>query len=464
MYYRLNDEYELRGWNLLPFGLCDSRNGQIAFMSKENYMLLYHCDGIHDISRDSLSRSESDFLDSMISDSIVSEISEPSEINSEQKYIKYDSRLIKAVQWSITGKCNFKCRHCFMSAPHAKLGELSHDDCIRIIHELASCGIRQVSFTGGEPLIRKDFFELVDELIKNKIILNGIYSNGKLVTDELLDKLEERGLHPVIHMSFDGVGWHDWLRGIPGAEEMALDAFRLCRERGFETTAEMCIHRNNVHTFRETMKLLGELGVSHLKVNGASPMGEWAERSELTLSRKELNNTFLEYVRQFFEEGMPIGLFLAGCFACDKNSVQYGIPNFKYVMDCDCGNKSVCGHARNSLYISPEGFALPCMIIANTGLRNEFPNILEVPLGDILKDSFYMKIIDIRMSDYLERNPDCLKCEYKNLCGAGCRGFAIGNGSTDYLAVDEDTCYFFTEGYHNKVKAVADETITKLHI
>lgn len=78
-------------------------------------------------------------------------------ISKEQKYKKYDSRFIKKVHWSMTGRCNYKCRHCLISAPHAKLGELSHDECMKIIRELASCGIRQLSVTGGEPLARADF-------------------------------------------------------------------------------------------------------------------------------------------------------------------------------------------------------------------------------------------------------------------------------------------------------------------
>ena len=50
LYYRLNSGYELRGWELLPFALCDSRNSNVSFMRKNLFLLLYHCDGLHDIS------------------------------------------------------------------------------------------------------------------------------------------------------------------------------------------------------------------------------------------------------------------------------------------------------------------------------------------------------------------------------------------------------------------------------
>ena len=90
--------------------------------------------------------------------------------------------------------------------------------------------------------------------------------------------------------------------------------------------------------------------------------------------------------------------------------------------------------------------------------------MLEVPLKSILTESLCMKMMDIRLEDYLAHNPDCLKCEYMNQCGAGCRGLAIGEGTADYFAVDEETCYFFKGGYPDKVKAVADEAINKLHV
>ena len=90
-------------------------------------------------------------------------------------------------------------------------------------------------------------------LLQRGIRITTIYSNGKLVTDKLLDELEQRGIYPEFNMSFDGVGHHDWLRGIPGAEEAVKEAFVRCRKRGFPTAAEMCIHEDNKHTLRESV-------------------------------------------------------------------------------------------------------------------------------------------------------------------------------------------------------------------
>ena len=77
-----------------------------------------------------------------------------------------------------------------MSAPEAKLGELSHETIMNIIRQIDECGITQVSLTGGEPLIRRGFEEIVRELTKRKIRITQIYSSGFLVNEKLLDMLE----------------------------------------------------------------------------------------------------------------------------------------------------------------------------------------------------------------------------------------------------------------------------------
>lgn len=460
MYYRLNEQYELRGWELLPFALVERATGTVTFMRKDRFRILWRCDGLHEISREDLSGEERGFLDDFLEKRIVAEVSVPCGLSGGQKYIKYDSRFIRSAQWAITGKCNFRCRHCYLSAPEGKLGELPHDDCMRIVRELASCGIRQVTLTGGEPLIRQDFWEIVDELRGNGIVFTGIMTNGGLVTEDFLIRLEERGLRPAISISFDGVGWHDWLRGVPGAEKMAVDAFRRCQKRGFPTMAEMCVHRKNIDSFPETLRLLGECGVSALKVNGVEPVGEWAQSAEdLTLSLRELNDVYLEYIGRFYEAGMPLTLMLDSLFVGKKRSTDYVIPFWKPDTGRGCEREQLCGHARNFLFISPDGYTLPCAMLANTGICGDFPNLCRTSLREILSDSFYMRMLDLRMKEYLEHNPKCADCRYKVHCRSGCRGFAIGAEGRDYLAVDESACLRFQEGYYDRVRAAADAAI-----
>lgn len=167
-----------------------------------------------------------------------------------QEYKCYPGIHKHSVQWSITGRCNYQCRHCFMSAPDYHGEDLSLVQCVRIMDELVENGVYNVSLTGGEPLVNPRFYEILDAMQERGLILDTIYSNGELVDGALLDELERRGMRPVFHMSFDGVRWHDWLRGVEGAEEAVVRTFQLLRERGYQTSSSMCLHRHNIGDLR----------------------------------------------------------------------------------------------------------------------------------------------------------------------------------------------------------------------
>ena len=84
---------------------------------------------------------------------------------------------------------------------------------------------------------------VVDALGERGIAIEGIKTNGWLLDEAFLDGLDARGVRPRFQLSFDGVGCHDFLRGVPGAEERTVRAIGMLRERGHEVTAALCLHR-----------------------------------------------------------------------------------------------------------------------------------------------------------------------------------------------------------------------------
>ena len=465
MYYRVKDNFLLRGWKLLPFALYDSDSHKTHFFDKKTFLVILKCGGERDFEVQKLPPEDQNRLEGLLKRGIVEKMYRPRKLNKKQEYKFFPSRYIAQAQWSITGRCNYKCKHCFMSAPEAKFGELCLDEIKKIVNGLKKCGIYNVSLTGGEPLVRNDFFEIVDELSKADINILSIYTNGRLITADLLEKISSRGLRPKIHMSYDGKDFHDWIRGVAGAQEAVVNAFKICQKMGFETTAQMCIHKKNKDAFCETMLELAKLGCKRLKVSPAVSVGNWSKiSSEYALSTKQVYDCYLEYIRQFFENKMPISLMLDGCFLCEKKSVRYSIPYTKHSNRVDYLQRSICGHARNSLYISPKGYVLPCVVLSNTTFKNKFAKIPNTKLEEILNDSYYMKVIDYRLKDYFEHNSECANCEHRLACGGGCRGLAVANGGLDYFSKDLAACFFFKNLYHEKVKSVAETAIKKLNI
>lgn len=453
MYYRLRENFLLRGYERLPYAVINTHTGAANFIGPEVFTALELCNGKIDVSMPVIPESVREYIKLAENAGIITPCEYPSAINHKQEYKFYHARYIRHAHFSITGKCNYRCKHCYMSAPDAKMGELNHDTIMNIINQLGDCGIMNVSLTGGEPLVRDDFLDIVDALLERDINITQIYSNGALVNEKLLRELDKRNIHPEFNMSYDGAGWHDWLRGINGAEKIVDDAFKLCRDMGFKTGSEMCLHQHNKHTLRESIKHLGSLGVSSLKVNPVSNTGEWAKNNfGQAINFKELFALYLAYIPEYYQDNMPLSIMLGGLFAARMNEPDYfDIPVFK--PDIDPEIFCICGHARLVMYISPEGRILPCMALAgmSDNIQNKFPVITQKSLPECLNNSFYMNFINTRASEYLALNQICGECRYSRHCFGGCRADALEHDPNNFMSKSPGTCEIFRGGWVDKV-------------
>lgn len=449
--YILSPAYCLRGWKLLPFGITQARGTNTEFVDKETYALMLDCDGETLIDYDALSEKQKAWYDFWEEQNVIQRCTEKKHLLPYQEYKAYDCRYKSSISWSITGKCNYSCRHCFMSAPHALTGEPSYEQLMTMLDSFERCGIRGIGLTGGEPLIRPDFWQLVDEIRKRDMFITTIYSNGKLVDDRFIEELEKRDLHPVVQLSFDGVGHHDWMRGVKGAEQIAVDAFRRCQKHGIRTSASMALCRESAPSIRETVKLLASVGCSSFKINNASPQGEWKNEPEHYLTDAEANQIYLDYIPYFFEDGAPLSLVLEGLFHYNtEEKVEQGMYE-KWIPEANFADAPMCAVVRRSMYVSPEGNVLPCMSLVATPIEKEFPNLLTQPLEEILDDpSHYMSVINFRIQDFMDHNPECRECEYREACCGGCRATALITSPDDYLAKDMKACEYFKGGWKKR--------------
>ena len=461
LYLRPKEQYELRGWEKLPYALVNRRALSPAFMKRAEFDALRLCSGRVDLDMGIIPAQQRQLALRFEQLGIVERCEPGAGIEPSQEYRLYPARYIRTAHWSVTGRCNYRCRHCYMSAPDAKLGELGHESVMEIVRQLGECGVRSVTLTGGEPLVRRDFMEIVDALLERGIVIPTIYSNGRLVTDALLDALEARGIRPEFNMSYDGPGYHDWLRGVPGAEGYAEAAFLRCRDRGFPTGAELCIFGANKGSLRESVRRLAGWGCRSLKVNPVGNVGAWKEGGYgLAIDMRELFGLYLDYIPQYYEDGLPLTIQLGGFFsASPRRPEQYEIPLMR-----PCGepeSSCICGHARVVMYISAEGRALPCMALSGMELQKEFPLITEQGLAKCLSDSRYMRFIDTRVSEYLERNTECADCEYAHTCAGGCRASALESEPGALFGPDPYACELFRGGWAPKIRAAAEAAIAK---
>ena len=458
MFYRLNEKLLLRGWEKLPYAVIEKGVTRPLFITATEMQALQMCNGLIDLSLPLVPQAVRDMLPMLVERGVIIPCRRGETINPEQEYRLYPARYIRTAHWSITGHCNYRCKHCYMSAPDAKFGELSHEQVMDVVQQLIDCGVREVSLTGGEPLVRRDFLDIVDALLAGGVHITTIYSNGRLVTDKLLDELAARGIHPEFNMSFDGVdGWHDWLRGIDGAGRIAEEAFRRCRDKGFPTGAEMCIHQGNKHTLRATVRYLAGLGCQSLKTTPISNVGAWKENGYgESISVDELYHLYYDYIPHYYADGMPLALQLGGFFMADPDEPdRYDLPSLKSCRKPEA--TCVCGHARMVMYISAEGRTLPCMALSGMDIQEDFPLITEVGLSRCITDSRYMRLLDTRASEVLAHNEECRTCPHALQCLGGCRASALETSPTDILAPDRAVCAIFKGGWIEKVTALMKE-------
>ena len=455
-FYRLIPDVQLRGWQKLPYALVNRGLGEVSFLNETVFRYISLLNGLCDISLNLVPQKVRDIASEGVKQGWLEKLDAPAPLNPDQEYRVYDNRFIRTIHWSITGKCNYRCKHCYMSAPQAKLGELPHETIMDIIQQMADCGVINVTLTGGEPLVRSDFWEIVDALQKHKIGISQIYSNGKLVNEELLNGLLERGLRPEFNMSYDGdEGWHDWMRGIPDAGKIVLDAFDLCHAKGFPTGAEMCLHKGNLHLLRQSLNTLAAHHVGSCKVNPVSDTELWLRfGKDYSVSLAEILEAYLAYVPHFFEDGMPVSLMLGGFFYCGKGEDVWEIPLQKYDNSDQCLRQTVCGHARRVMYLSPEGRMLPCMALSGMDIQKEYPLITEIGLRKGMSQSKYMELIDTRVATFFEKTPECGKCEYAKVCAGGCRASGLADDPNNVFAPDRAACAIFRDGYGLRLEAV----------
>lgn len=459
MRYVLDERFVLRGWNKLPYALLDQHINRAIFVNRDEFKLLLQLNGKQDIDEILKDEAKKKIIDILESENAIHK-AEPGETR-DLYYQFYPAMYKRSVHWSITGRCNYHCKHCFQLAPDGVLGEPSLEQCLDLIRQFDECGIRDVSLTGGEPLIREDFFDIVDEIVCRGMRVTTIYSNGKLVTHDFLEKLKEHKIHPAFQISFDGVDWHDWMRGVEGAEQIALDAIKLLHDNGYGVSSSMCLCKENVGTIRETVKKLAEVGCRGLKLQCTSPEGAWEHEKEHHLTTEEAFQAYLDYLPLYKEDGCPLGLQMEGFFSYNSERDSYSIPAEKNVQEEKLDDLTPCEVITNSLYVAPHGAVVPCMSMGGKEVEKQFPNVFEMPLKDILTDSSYTDIITKSMRYMLDSQEECRNCPHRCACCGGCRAFAVAARPDNYFAPDPVSCIMHKNGWIEKLHQVADKLWTR---
>lgn len=177
------------------------------------------------------------------------------------------------VIWNLVRRCNLTCKHCYsISADKDFAGELSTDEVFRTLDDLKAARVPAVILSGGEPLLRRDIFEIGRRAGEMGFYV-GLSSNGTLVNAANVEAIAETGFD-YVGISLDGLrATHDIFRRKAGAFDAALAGMRLCKAAGAKVGMRFTLAQENAHDLPALLDLMEDEGIdkfylSHLNYAG----------------------------------------------------------------------------------------------------------------------------------------------------------------------------------------------------
>ena len=374
--------------------------------------------------------------------------------------------------WEITQSCDLACKHCRAAAqPIAHPDELTNAEAKNLIDQIAEMHIPIFVFTGGDPLKRKDVFELIRYAADKGVQVAVTPSATPLLTREAMFKLKEAGLVR-LGISLDGSTpeIHDTFRGLPGAWARTIQAIEWANEAGIPIQVHTTISRHNAKDLDNLCALFEKLAIVMWNVFFLVPVGR-GQLGDL-LSGEEFEDVFgkiyelshrvsfqiktteaMHYRRYLLQHNLEERRIGHG----HGQGQGLGHPGSGAAAAYEPGAPTADAKTRTASWATRrvndgKGF----MFISHVG--NVYPsgflpihagNVRETPLAEIYREAPIFK--SLRDTSKLEGK--CGACEYKEICGGSrARAYAL---TGDPLA-PEPCCIYQPKNWDPELQHAAE--------
>lgn len=212
------------------------------------------------------------------------------------------------VVWELTLRCDHACTHCGSRAGVARDGELSTEEALEVVEQLAAMGTREVVLIGGEAYLHEGFFEITRALAARGVA-PVMTTGGRAIDLALARRLREAGLQRC-SVSLDGLApAHDLMRARKGSFDDGMRAIAALREAGIVPQANTTLNRLNEKDLEGLYEALRDAGVAAWQVQLMAPLGRAADRPDLLLQPYELLELFPR-ITEVKRRGLAEGLLL----------------------------------------------------------------------------------------------------------------------------------------------------------
>lgn len=322
----------------------------------------------------------------------------------------------RLIAWETTRACNLACKHCrAVAQPEPEAGQLSREEAFTLIDSFNQVGKPIVIFTGGEPMLRPDIYELIDR-VKSRDLTCAFSPNGTLITAESARRLKEAGVDRC-SISIDGASAaaHDDFRGVKGAFDASMRGIAELRKAGVPFQVNTTVTRANLASFKKIFELCQKIGAAAWHIFLLVPTG----RAENLLDQVIGPEEYEEVLRWFYEFRKKADMQLKATCAphyyriMRQKAVAENLPVSPANFGLDAMTRGCLGGI-GFCFISHCGQVQPCGY-----LPLDCGNIKEKPFPQIWRESEIFR----QLRTPAEYEGKCGICEFHRVCG-GCRARA----------------------------------------
>jgi radical SAM protein with 4Fe4S-binding SPASM domain len=331
--------------------------------------------------------------------------------------LRFSAQSKPVVMWNLTAHCNLACQHCYMDASRDAREELSLEEGIRLVDELAEMKVPILIFTGGEPLLSRNFYALAFHA-REVGLRTVISTNGTLITAEVAGLLAEAKIRYVgVSLDAASARTHDAFRGVAGAHTRALQGLKNARNAGLKTGLRITLTADNWQDVPALLNLALQEKIPRFCLYHLVPTGRGADitaRDVTPEQRRSVIRLLAEAAEELKGEDIEIlttdspmdGAYLLELLKDDPRS-----ENVRKLLL----NAGGCSTGVKVANINHRGDVHPCHFMPQVVVGN----VRERSFRDIWIDHPTAELQSLR--DIKSRlKGACGSCDYLDLCG-GCR-------------------------------------------
>ena len=367
---------------------------------------------------------------------------------------KNEDFIPKWLAWETTQRCNLKCVHCRCSSDmQSAEGDFSTEEAFRLIDDICEVSTPVMVLSGGEPLMRKDIFEIA-RYGTAKGLRMCMATNGTLVTDEVCRQMIEADIK-MVSLSLDGScpAVHDDFRAAPGAFAGVVRAAETLKRNGIKFLINSSFTKRNQHVIGATFRVAKSLGATAWYMFMIVPTGRGEDIMSELISKEDYEEILSWHYRQEKEESEI--LMRPTCAphyyrVVPQLAKAEGVDFKRRSLTFSTGGGKGCIAAQTICLIDCFGNLKPCSYF-----HSSVGNVKQMKFKDLW---FNSKVFN-ELRDFTKYTGRCGECEYVNICG-GCRARADAVHG-DYLA-EEPFCNYVPVRTRKRMEKEAADNILRI--